>query len=115
MFKKKKAKQNKVLCHLEKTKGHWLFTDLVGRFHLEKHFLLESHQVKKNYFWRSPCGSVVTNWTSIHEDMGLIPSLPPWLKDLALLRGVAKSCGCRQGSDLALLWLWCWLAAAAPI
>ena len=23
--------------------------------------------------------------------------------------------GCRRGSDLALLWLWCRLAAAAPI
>ena len=31
--------------------------------------------------------------------------------------GVALSCGvgCRCGSDLALLWLWCRLAATAPI
>ena len=31
--------------------------------------------------------------------------------------GVAVSCGisCRHGSDLALLWLWCRLAATAPI
>ena len=34
-----------------------------------------------------------------------------------LRTGVAVSCGvgCRRGSDLALLWLWCRLAAVAPI
>ena len=36
----------------------------------------------------------VMNPTSIHEDVGLIPGLP---------------------KDLVLLWLWCRLAAAAPI
>ena len=47
---------------------------------------------------------MVTNLTSIHEDVGSIP-------------GVAMSCGVghRPGSDSSLLWLWRRPAAAAPI
>ena len=39
----------------------------------------------------------VMNPTSIHEDTGWIPGFTWWVK------------------DLALLWLWCWPAATAPI
>ena len=45
----------------------------------------------------SYCGSPVTNPSSIYEEEGSIAGLTQWVK------------------DLALLWLWCRLAAAAQI
>ena len=38
----------------------------------------------KNCLWSPYRSSVVMNLTSIHEDMGLIPGLARWVKDLAL-------------------------------
>ena len=52
---------------------------------------------KKTRIWISHFGSVVMNPTSIHEDTGSIPGLVQWVK------------------DPELLWLWCRLAAVAPI
>ena len=62
--------------------------------------------------WSSHCGTVETNLTRNHEDSG---------RSLASLNGLkirlCLSCDVshRCGSNLVLLWLWCRLAAIAPI
>ena len=43
------------------------------------------NQQSKDEFGSSHCSSAVTNPTSIHEDVGLIPGLAQRVKDLALL------------------------------
>ena len=58
-------------------------------------------------------GQRVKNLTSIHENMDSIPGLAQCVKG----SGTAASCstGDRCSSDPELLWLWCRLAAVAPI
>ena len=55
-------------------------------------------------FQSSHCGSVETNLTSIHEDVGSIPGLAQWVK--ALVFQVSCGVGGRHGLNLVLLWLW---------
>ena len=66
------------------------YTGLVGSLFLKvglckrKTDLLFDHD-KEMKFRRSRCGSVETNLTSIHEDVGSISGFAPWVKDAALL------------------------------
>ena len=58
---------------------------------------------------------VVAQWaknpTSILEDVGWIPGLAQWVKG----SGIALSCSVGHRDGPELLWLWCSLAAEAPM
>ena len=45
----------------------------------------------------------VKNPTSIREDVGLTHGLTQWVKESSI--AMSYGVGCRQGLDLALLWL----------
>ena len=53
-------------------------------FDSERHTrMLGAKDMQFKKAWSSCCGSAVMNPTSVHEDVGLIPGLAQWLKDLA--------------------------------
>ena len=69
--------------------------------------------VRSNHSRSSRCGTGETNLTRSLEVAGSSPGFTQWVTDLP----VAMRCVVvhRRGLDLALLWLWCRPAAAAPI
>ena len=90
------------LIHNREILGSYYYQRLILPWKKKK----SNYQMKDQYFivkienvcYRSShSGSVVTNPTSIHEVVGLIPDPTQWVK------------------DAALLWLWCRLVAKAPI
>ena len=50
--------------------------------------VVERNLMEKYQEGSSHCGSAVTNPVSIHEDLGLIPGLTQWVKDLVSLWAV---------------------------
>ena len=60
-------------------KGEGGGREMDGKFGVRRCKLLHLEWISRN----SPCGSVVTNLTSIHEDESLIPGLSQRVTDLA--------------------------------
>ena len=80
---------------------------------LSLNWISEVQIINEVISWNSHRGSAITNLTRIHEGVGLIPDLTQWVKGSGV--AVSYGVGHRCSSDLALLWLWCRLAATALI
>ena len=99
-----------LLIHTAHIHFHWAFLPFVKRWMFE---VLWLNFVKKLSNGSSCGGAAVMNTTGMHMDVGLIPGLTQWVKDLVL--PWACGVGHRRGSDPVLLWLWCRPAAVALI
>ena len=68
------------------------------------------------HVWSSCCCAAEINPTGIHDDAC---GFDPWPQSLGQGSGVAMSCGvshrCGLDSELLWLWLYCKIAAVAPI
>ena len=97
--------------NLNSLKRSWIFLRKAGTSTLNWAFLftLYLNLLLKNRSGEFPSWLSITNPVSIHEDLGLIPCLARWVKDLALLwlvwvTDVARipcCCGCGVGRWLA--------------
>ena len=60
----------------------WTHTARAGtlHFYLLQYYILKQICTQHKNWGSSHCGSAVTNPTSVHEDMGLIPGLAQWIK-----------------------------------
>ena len=76
-------------------------------------FIVSLNKIKSRRLGIPSVAQWVKNPASIHEDAGSIPGLTQWVKGSG--GATCSGVGCRRGSDLVLLWLWCKLAAAALI
>ena len=72
-------------CHFSGT-GHYCGMGLIPGPGISTNHGHSQREKKKKKSRSSCCGSAEMNLTSIYKDVGLIPDLTQWVKDLALPR-----------------------------
>ena len=77
--------QHVKMTHLCQSSNPHCCSDTRSLTHCATRELLESNFLIKKKMHSSHCGSGVTNLASIQEDVGSIPGLAQWVKDIALM------------------------------